>query len=154
MIEGIKNQIEQENKQMVKQEHWYELKFNYLGYTALVKRIEEYSHLCGYIKRDFEMSDEMYDALESHSHGGFTWDRGERLGFDCNHAWDFNLHQYWQLEELGIGADIETHLQTETYRSLDYVIETLKNMISAMVVVRIKQENSKEDTDDATTNER
>src|SRR5699024_7550499 len=93
----------------------------------------------------FELTNEMYEALAENSHGGITYDNEDWIGFDCNHTWDFNLDMYWQLEELGVGADIETHLQTETYKELNYVIETLKNMISAMTVERIKHENSEEE---------
>ncbi|MGW7932838.1 hypothetical protein ACWEWU_14550 [Staphylococcus xylosus] len=143
MIEGVKNLIEQENMQMTKQEDWYELKFEYLGYTAKVTRYEKYGHLCGYIKIDFEVTDEVYGALEDHSHGGITYDKDNWLGFDCAHAYDFNLDHYWQFEKLGIGA-IKRHIQNETYRTLDYVVETLKTMISAMTVERIKQEKPKE----------
>lgn len=145
MIDGIKNLINEENKQMTEQEDWYELEFEYLGYTAKVVRYREYSNLCGYVKTNFELSDEMYKALAENSHGGITYARDIWLGFDCGHAWDFDLDRYWYLEEIGVGADIETHLQTETYRDLDYAIETLKNMISAMTVERIKHENSEEE---------
>ncbi|MBN6203702.1 hypothetical protein JZH61_07650 [Staphylococcus saprophyticus] len=132
MIEDIKNLIQKENKQMTEKEDWYELEFEYLGYTAKAVRYSEYSHLCGYIKKDFELSDEMYEALNDNSHGGITYDNEDCIGFDCNHARDFNLARYYQFKEIGLGVDFETHLQHETYRDLNYVIQTLKNMISAI----------------------
>lgn len=144
MINYIKQKIEQENERMVKKQQWYELKFEYLGHTAMVTRYDEYGHLCGYIKKDFEMTDEVFDAIENASHGGITYDKDDWIGFDCNHARDFNLRMFLGFKEHGIEAGIETHMQDETYRTLDYAIETLQNMISAMTVERIKQENSAE----------
>lgn len=145
MIDAIKNLINEENKQMTKQEDWYELEFEYLGHIAKVVRYSEYSHLCGYVKANFELTDEMYRALVENSHGDITYDINNWIGFDCNHAPDFNLDRYWQLKEIGLGVDFEIHLKQVTYRTLDYVIETLKNMISAMTVERIKHENSEEE---------
>lgn len=140
MVESIKNLIEEENSRMIKTENWYEFEFEYLGYAAKAVRYSEYSHLCGYIKTDFELSDEMYQALEDNSHGGITFNYKGWIGFDCNHAWDFNLDMYWKLEEMGVGADFETHLTQETYRDLVYVIQTLKNMIAAINDERMKHE--------------
>lgn len=144
MIDGIKNLIQEENKQMTEQKDWHELEFEYLGHTVKVVRYEKYGYLCGYVKRDFELTDEMYEALNDNSHGGITYATNEWIGFDCTHAWDFDLDRYMHLKEIGVGADIETHLRTETYRDLNYVMETLQNMISAMTVEHIKQENSAE----------
>lgn len=140
MIDDIKNLIDEENKHMTDQEDWYELEFEYLGHVAKVVRYSEYSHLCGYVKRDFEFSDEMYEALNDNSHGGITYGNEGWIGFDCNHAQDFNLTRYYQFEEIGLGVDFETHLRQETYRDLEYVIETLKNMIVAINNERMKHE--------------
>lgn len=132
MVESIKNLIDEENEQMTKHVDWYELEFEYLGYTLKAVRYTEYGHLCGYIKTNFDMTNNVYEVLENNSHGGITFNYGVWIGFDCNHAWDFNLDMYWKLEEMGVGADFETHLTQETYRDLEYVIQTLKNMIAAM----------------------
>lgn len=80
MIDGIKNLINEENKQMTEQEDWYELEFEYLGYIANVVRYSEYSHLCGYIKTNFELTNKMYEALNDNSHGGITFDNEDWIG--------------------------------------------------------------------------
>lgn len=140
MVESIKKLINEENERMTRHVDWYELEFEYLGYTLKVTRYNEYGHLCGYIKTNFDMTNDVYEALENNSHGGITYDNENWIGFDCNHAWDFNLDMYWKLEEIGVGADVETHLTQETYRNLEYVIQTLKNMIVAMNNERMKHE--------------
>jgi len=145
MIDDIKNLIQEENKQMIEQEDCYEYEFEYLGYTAKVVRYSEDNHLCGYVKTNFELTDKMYEALDDNAHCGITYDKDDWIGFDCNHAADFNLRRYLQFKEIGLGVDFKTHLQHETYRDLNYVIQTLKNMISAMTVERIKHENSEEE---------
>ena len=139
MVEDIKNLIEEENSRMIKTENWYEFEFEYLGYTAKVVRYAEYGHLCGYIKTDFELSDEMYQALEDNSHGGITFNYKGWIGFDCNHTWDFNLEWYYKFKENELSFDFETYSQEEVYRDLVYVIQTLKNMIAAMNNERMKQ---------------
>ncbi|MDW4439432.1 hypothetical protein QI103_03385 [Staphylococcus saprophyticus] len=141
MVDDIKKLIDEENEQMGKSVDWYEFEFEYLGYTAKAVRYTEYGHFCGYIKTNFDMTNDVYEALENNSHGGITFNHGIWIGFDCNHAWDFNLDMYWKLEEMGVGADFETHLTQETYRNLEYVIQTLKNMIIAMNDEHMKQEN-------------
>ena len=132
MVDDIKKLIDEENEKMSKSVDWYELEFEYLGYNAKAIRYTEYGHLCGYIKTNFDMTNNLYEVLESNSHGGITFNYGTWIGFDCNHAWDFNLEMYCKLEEMGVGADIETHLMQETYCDLEYVIQTLKNMIVAI----------------------
>lgn len=142
MVESIRKLIDEENEQMNKSADWYELEFEYLGYTAKAVRYTEYGHLCGYIKTNFKMTNDMCEVLGNNSHGGITFNYGAWIGFDCNHARDFNLDRYYQFKEIGLGVDFETHLQQETYRDLEYVIQTLKNMIVAMNNERMKQEKS------------
>lgn len=137
MIDDIKKMIDEENERMTRHVDWYELEFEYLGYTAKAVRHTEYGHLCGYIKTDFDMTNDLYEVLENNSHGGITFNYGVWIGFDCNHACDFNLDRYYQFKEIGLEVDFETHLNQETYRDLDYVIRTLKNMIAAMTVKHI-----------------
>lgn len=132
MVDDIKKLIDEENEQMSKSVDWYEFEFEYLGYTAKAVRYSKYGHLCGYIKTDFDMTNDICEALENNSHGGITFNYGIWIGFDCNHAGDFNLDRYFKFKDIGLGVDFETHLQQETYRNLEYVIETLKNMILAI----------------------
>lgn len=140
MIDDIKKLIDKENKRMTEQEDWYEFEFEILGYTAKAVRYTEYGHLCGYVKEDFKLSDEMYQALDDNAHGGITYDKENWIGFDCNHTWDFNLEWYYNFKENELSFDFETYSQEEVYRDLEYVIQTLKNMIVAMNNERMKQE--------------
>lgn len=132
MIDDIKKLIDEENEKMNKSVDWYEFEFEYLGYTAKAVRYTKYGHLCGYIKTDFDMTNDICEVLKNNSHGGISFNYGIWIGFDCNHARDFNLDRYYQLKEIGLGVDFKTHLQQETYRNLEYVIQTLKNMIAAI----------------------
>ncbi|MCD8786686.1 hypothetical protein [Staphylococcus gallinarum] len=146
MIENIKTLITQENAQMVKHVDMYEYDFEYLGVKAKVVRYSEYSHLCGYLKTDFEVTDEIYQTLDDNSHGGITYERDGWIGFDCAHAFDFSLDRYLLMEEMNLQESLTRIMESETYRDLNYVIETLKHMISAMTVERIKYENSVEES--------
>lgn len=140
MVEYIKKLIDEENEQMTRHVDWYELEFEYLGYTVKAVRYTEYGHLCGYIKTNFEMTNDVCEVLENNSHGGITFNYGTWIGFDCNHAGDFNLDRYFKFKDIGLGVDFKTHLNKETYRDLEYVIQTLKNMIVAMNNERMKNE--------------
>lgn len=138
MIEYFKRSIDKENSKMTKVEQGYELTFGVLGHECMIRRYEEYGHLCGYIKKKSYIDDEIYGSLGFLLHGGITYENDEWIGFDCNHARDFSLSRFFkstELEEIYKDTNIHTHtdidylFENETYRDLDYVRENIEHMV-------------------------
>lgn len=147
MIEYFKRIIDKENSKMTKVEQGYELKFGVLGHECMIRRYEEYGHLCGYIKKKSYIDDEIYESLGFLLHGGITYENDEWIGFDCNHARDFSLSTFFkstELEEIYKDTKIHTHIdidnlfENETYRNLDYVKE---NMVKAIFIKELEFDN-------------
>ena len=147
MIEYFKRIIDKENSKMTKVEQGYELKFGVLGHECMIRRYEEYGHLCGYIKKKSYIDDEIYESLGFLLHGGITYENDEWIGFDCNHARDFSLSRFFkstELEEIYKDTNIHTHtdidylFENETYRDLDYVKE---NMVKAIFIKELEFDN-------------
>lgn len=147
MIEYFKRIIDKENSKMTKVEQGYELKFGVLGHECMIRRYEEYGHLCGYIKKKSYIDDEIYESLGFLLHGGITYENDEWIGFDCNHARDFSLSRFFkstELEEIYKDTNIHTHtdidylFENETYRDLDYV---KGNMVKAIFIKELEFDN-------------
>lgn len=150
MIEFLKKMIDRENYEMTKVERGYELTFGVVGHECMIRRYEEYGHLCGYIKKKSYIDDEIYESLGYLLHGGITFNNDEWIGFDCNHAWDFSLSRFFkgtELEEIYKDTNIHTHtdidsfLKNETYRDLFYVKENIENMIRAILIKELEFDN-------------
>ena len=97
-IELLRKTIEKENARMG---DTLEYTFKYKGYTAQIRRVREYGHLCGYVKADIQNGSKEYEIVDEHAHGGVTWNENGWIGFDCAHLGDFSLWQYEMFEKNG-----------------------------------------------------
>ncbi|WP_346564568.1 hypothetical protein [Staphylococcus haemolyticus] len=128
-IELLRKAIEKENARMG---DVLEYSFKYKGYTAQIRRIQEYGHLCGYVKADIQDYSKEYEIVGEHAHGGVTWNENGWIGFDCIHLGDFSLHQYEMFEKIDginpIGMD-----EGKNYRDFEYVKSNLQEIIDALI---------------------
>src|SRR5699024_6051447 len=99
------------------------LNIDYKGIKLTVKRHHEIGHLNGYINVPTNITEEKFNGIEDHSHGGITYNEQERdcivLGFDCAHYSDM-IHYY------------TIYSYDDHYRDLKYVIKILKDMADCL----------------------
>ena len=99
------------------------LNINYKGIKLTVKRHPQSGHLNGYINVPTDITEEKFNAIESFSHGGITYDEHEGdyrvLGFDCAH--------YSDMTPYAVISFSDSH-----YRDLKYVLNTLKDMADCL----------------------
>ena len=108
--------------------------FKYKGYTAKIKRIEEYGYLCGYVNADVLRNSREYEIIDEHAHGGVTFHNGDWVGFDCAHFGDFSLWRY-ELFENDDTSNLLIMNEYEVYRDFEYVKSNLQNIIDELVKV-------------------
>ena len=128
-IELLRKTIEKENARMG---DTLEYTFKYKGYTAQIRRVREYGHLCGYVKADIQNDSKEYEIVDEHAPGGVTWNKNGWIGFDCAHLGDFSLWQYEMFEKMG-GINPTVMNELEIYRDFEYVKSNLQEIIDALV---------------------
>ena len=99
------------------------LNIDYKGIKLTVKRHPNMGHLNGYINVPTNITEEQFNEIEDHSHGGITYDEHEGdyrvLGFDCA--------QYSDMTPYAIIGFFDC-----TYRDLKYVLNVLKDMADCL----------------------
>lgn len=99
------------------------LNIDYKGTKLTVKRHPEMGHFNGYINVPTNITEEQFNEIEDHSHGGITYDEHEGdyrvLGFDCAH--------YNDMTPYAIVVFFDC-----TYRDLKYVLNVLKDMADCL----------------------
>ena len=99
------------------------LNIDYKGIKLTVKRHPEMGHLNGYINVPTNITEEQFNGIEDHSHGGITYDEQEGdcivLGFDCAHYSD--MIPYYTI-----------YSSDDHYRDLKYVLNVLKDMADCL----------------------
>ncbi|MDS3887057.1 hypothetical protein RJB80_05135 [Staphylococcus hominis] len=128
-IELLRKAIEKENARMG---DTLEYTFKYKGYTAQIRRVREYGHLCGYVKADIQNGSKEYEIVDEHAHGGVTWNENGWIGFDCAHLGDFSLWQHEMFEKMG-GINPTMMNELEIYRDFEYVKSNLQEIVDALV---------------------
>ncbi|MEX2947897.1 hypothetical protein ABH521_003600 [Staphylococcus warneri] len=129
-FELVKQTIDDENARMGDN---LEYLFSYKGYTAMIKRYDQYEHLCGYLKLNVTDSDERFEIIGMNAHGGITYNRGGWVGFDCNHYLDLNLAFYMLAEEKGLDDIYPMIMGESTYKDLEFVKSNLQRIIDELV---------------------
>lgn len=109
--------------------------FNYKGYGCHIRRvgIPYMGHLCGYIEiprthnlyeKDYDTIEKIYD-YELPAHGSLTFsgyvNNEYWIGFDCAHVGD--------LLPMFVGEDIYTPVKTDTYKTMEFVENNIKEII-------------------------
>lgn len=126
----VKQTIDTENARMGDN---LEYIFSYKGYTAMIKRYEQYGHLCGCIKLDVTDSDDRYEIADMNAHGGVTYNRGGWVGFDCNHYLDLNLSYHMRAKEKGLEDIYPMIIGESSYKDLEFVKSNLQRIIDELV---------------------
>ncbi|QQM14730.1 hypothetical protein CPT_MarsHill_196 [Staphylococcus phage MarsHill] len=111
----LKHIIEKEDKILGVRKNKYE--FEYKGYKAFIVR-----HDLGFLNGYIEVGDNYDKDVEYYSHGGITYENNGIIGFDCCHLID-DLSPEIYFNNLMMKDD------KATYKSLEYVKETLMKMI-------------------------
>lgn len=101
-LNQIQKQIDCENDSMIETNQGFELNWIYKGYPLHVTRIRHYGYLCGYIEVDVIEDSEVFDIINQHFHGGVTYHRDGKIGFDCFHIGlgDFSLTHDYNVKKL------------------------------------------------------
>lgn len=103
----------------------------YKGFKWSIERIPHSGHLCGYIHFDEKATTEQFDIMDKHFHGGVTWGldnqpKDGRYGFDCIHGCDLAPYELFT----------DMHTDIETYRTMQYVEDVLKDTIDAFNTIK------------------
>lgn len=126
-----------------------EKEFTYKGFNCLIKRVRPDSagHLCGYVEipSNHLLYDKDYDEIESEynydlpSHCGLTYsgsmlgDERFFIGFDCGHYGDVSpcIPDGY--------PDFFTAYEGDTYKDMEYVQQTLTNMVDFIIEKEVTQ---------------
>jgi hypothetical protein len=107
-----------------------EKEFEYLGYKCEVKINEQGGFRCGYVQlpESHPSYNERYCNLDIDCHGGLSYGRDGKFGFDCGHFMDGVDYDLIENEQTRNAMKAIHSFSEYEVRSLEYVEKELKNM--------------------------